>query len=115
MKSFVLSALAFAFFVVCPRMAGMIHIISKNTGVSIPTVVVLGTVASLPLVYAMALIFGKWGVVGALAFCILTDLISATFMAGVGLRAGVETLIVAIFVIAGVKVAPLLCNLLGLG
>jgi hypothetical protein len=115
MKNLVLSAVAFAFFVVCPRMAGMIHIISRNTGVSIPAVVVLGTVAALPMVYAMAHIFGKWGLVGALAFCVFTDLLSAAFMAGVGLKAGVETLIIAIFVITGVKVAPLVCNLLGLG
>ncbi len=114
MRSFVLAAVAFSLFVVCPRMAGMIHIISKNTGVSIPAVVVVGTVVSIPMVYLMAIIFGRWGIVGALSFCILTDLLSSAVMSGIGIRAGVETLVVAVFVVVGVKVAPLVCNLMGM-
>ncbi len=113
MKNFVISSLAFAFFVVCPRMAGMVHIISKNTGVSIPAIVILGTIVSLPIIYLMALIFGRWGVLGALSFCILTDFISAGLMTGIGFRAGVETIIIALFVIAGVRIAPVICRFFG--
>ncbi len=113
MKNFIIASIAFSLFVVCPRMAGMVHIISKNTGLSIPAVVVAGTAFSLPLVYIMALVFGRWGLMGALAFCILTDIASSVVMSGIGLRAGIETLIIAIFVVIGVKVAPIICNIMG--
>ena len=60
----------------------------------------------------LAYIFAKYGLYGALAFCILTDFASALLMQQISLKAGLETFIIAIFVIIGVKLAPYISNFL---
>ncbi len=114
-KELILASLGFSFFVICPRMAGIVHIISRHAQVPVMTTAVLGTLIALPLIMLMVAVFGRWGVTGALIFCVATDLGAALMMGGLSLKAGVETLVVALFVIAGVKVAPLLTSLLKLG
>lgn len=56
-------------------MAGMVHIIAKHSQASLFYTAVYGTVMAIPLVLLMVLIFGKFGVWGALAFCVLTDIL----------------------------------------
>lgn len=101
------SSMAFGLFVVCPRMAGMMHIISSHSPVSVLWTVLAGAVVSVPLLLVMVFVFSKAGIWGALVFCIITDLGAAFFMKEISMRAGVETLVVALFVILGVKVAPI--------
>ena len=60
---------------------------------------------ALPLIILMALIFREYGLFAALFFCVGTDLMAAVIMKGISFKAGVETLIIALFVIAGAKVA----------
>ncbi len=72
---------------------------------SIIRIAVLGTVLALPLIILMALIFKEYGLFAALLFCVVTDLMAAVVMKGISFKAGVETLIIALFVIVGVKVA----------
>jgi hypothetical protein len=105
-KEILISSLAFAFFVVCPRMAGMVHLINKHTASPIWLVVLAGSLISIPLLLAMVWVFGKFGVMGALFFAIVTDLCAALIFNKISLAAGVETFVVALFVILGVKVAP---------
>lgn len=107
-KELLLDSLAFGLFVVCPRMAGMMHVISGQESLSMMKTVLVGTLFSVPLLMLMVLVFGKFGVWGALAVCVLTDLGAALVMGSVSPRAGVETAVIALFVILGVKVAPLI-------
>jgi hypothetical protein len=74
---------------------------------SIIRIAVLGTVLALPLIILMALIFREYGLFAALLFCVGTDLMAAVVMKGVSFKAGAETLIIALFVILGVKVASM--------
>ncbi len=111
-KELLVASVGLAFFIVCPRMAGMVHIIAKHSQVSLMTAAFLGTCISVPLVLCMVALFGSFGVGGALLFCVLTDLGAAFFMKDISYRAGVETLVVALFVLVGVKVAPLISGLL---
>ncbi len=60
MSNLALVGLAFGLFIVCPHMAGMTHVISKATYLSIVQVAVIGTIFSLPLTLAMVLIFKKF-------------------------------------------------------
>ncbi len=113
MREFIVATVSFSLFVVCPRMAGMVHVISKNTNLSIPAVVVIGGAVSIPMLYFMACVFGRWGITGALVFCIATDLASAILMGSVGIRAGVETAVISLFVLIGAKVAPYLSSIMG--
>lgn len=101
-----IASMGLSLFIICPRMAGMVHIISKHSRASLLYTALYGTVMAIPLVLLMVLIFGKFGVWGALAFCVLTDILSALFMKEISLRAGIETIVIALFVILGVRVAP---------
>jgi hypothetical protein len=111
-KEVVISSLAFAFFVVCPRMAGMVHLINKHTATPIWLVVLAGSLISIPLLLAMVWIFGRFGVLGAMLFAVATDFCAAGIFNKISLTAGVETLVIAVFVVVGVKMAPLVAKFL---
>ncbi len=107
MKELIIASAAFAFFILCPRMAGMTKVISDASHVELVKVVVFGTIFALPLIIAMALIFARYGLIAALIFAIVTDFASALLMREISMKAGVETLVIALFVIIGVKVASM--------
>jgi len=90
----------------------MVHVIAKHSSVSLVSTALLGSIAAIPFVIIMVLVFAKFGLWGALAFCIFTDLGAAFIMKEISIRAGAETLVIAVFVIIGVKAAPLITNLL---
>ena len=79
-------------------MAGMVHVIAKHSQASLFYTAFYGTVIAIPLVLLMVAVFEKFGVWGALAFCVLTDILSALFMKEISIKAGVETIVIAIFV-----------------
>lgn len=110
-KELLTAGIGLALFIVCPRMAGMVNIVSKYSQTSLVVTALLGTVLSIPLVIAMVLVFARFGIWSALGFCVLTDLVAAYFMKQISPKAGLETLIIAVFVIAGVKVAPYITNI----
>ena len=106
-KEFIIASLAFSLFVVCPRMAGMMQVITKHCQVSLMATVLGGTLVSIPLLVVMVFLFGKFGLWGALLFCVLTDLGAASMMNAVSFKAAIETCVIAFFVLLGVKLAPL--------
>lgn len=109
-KDLLIASVGLSLFIICPRMAGMVHIIAKHSQVNLFFTALYGTIIAVPLVLLMVLVFAKYGVWGALAFCVLTDIMSALFMKEISLRAGIETIVIAIFVIFGVKIAPYVAN-----
>ncbi len=111
-KGLVLTATALAFFIICPRMAGMVHLVCKYSELPLMKTALLGSVIAIPLILLMVWVFSKFGVAGALAFCVLTDFASAFMLKGISLKASVETLIIALFVFVAVKVAPLISNII---
>ena len=112
MNAVLLTSIAFSFFIVCPRMAGMASVITNATETNIVYVAIVGTLISLPLIVAMVLVFKNYGLAAALVFSIITDLGAAYFMKGISVNAGVETLIISLFVVAGIKVASKISALL---
>ncbi|MHC1635598.1 MAG: hypothetical protein ACXQTS_03105 [Candidatus Methanospirareceae archaeon] len=108
MDLLIIVSLAFALFIVCPRMAGMTYTITNATHTNIILVAVIGTIISLPLIVTMVLIFKFYGLIAALGFCVLTDLCAALVMKQISLKAGLETFIIALFLILGVKVASII-------
>ena len=48
-----------------------------------------------------------------MAFCVITDFAAAFAMREISMKAGVETLIIALFVIMGVKVASVISGWVG--
>lgn len=111
-KLLILISMVFGLFIVCPRMAGMMYIINKNTEVVFWKVVILGTIISIPILMLMVYVFDHYGIWGSLIFCVVTDFISAYLIKEVSISAAIETIVIAVFVIAGVKLAPLVVKLI---
>ena len=103
-----IAAVAFAFFILCPRMAGMANVISNASKVNLVSVAVIGTLISLPLIVAMVLVFQHYGLWAALALAVFTDILAALIMGAISWKSSFETFIIAIFVLAGVRVAGLI-------
>ena len=110
-KELMISSIGLSLFIICPRMAGMVNVIAKHSQVSLIYVALLGSILAIPLIVAIVLIFANFGLWGALAFCIITDLGAAFMMKEINIGAGIETFIIAIFVLIGVKVAPYVTNI----
>jgi hypothetical protein len=103
--SFVIVIGSFAFFIVCPRMAAMTNLISKNFTFSIYWLVIFGTILSIPLLLMMTWVIRQWGLMAGLGFAVFTDFLAALTISSVSMKAAVETFIIAIFVIAGNRIA----------
>ena len=110
MEQLLIVSMAFALFVVCPRMTGMTNVITNATQTNIIHVAIIGTIMSLPLVIAMVLIFKQYGLFAALGFCVLTDLGAFLVMRQISFKDGLETFIIALFVIIEVKVASIISS-----
>jgi hypothetical protein len=110
-KELLISSMGLALFIICPRMAGMVYVIAKNSQASLVHTALLGSIVAVPFVVAMVMVFAEFGLWGALTFCILTDLGAAFVMKEISIRAGIETLVIAMFVIIGVKVAPFITSI----
>jgi hypothetical protein len=112
MNHLIAASIAYAFFIVCPRMAGITSVIAKSAQVNLVLVSIVGTLMALPLIVLMAIIFKQWGLWAALGLAVATDLLAAlAMMGGIGWKAGLETFIIAVFVLAGVKAAAFLSSL----
>lgn len=107
----VVASIAFAFFIVCPRMAGMLHVICENSKMNLFKIAFFGSLIAIPLVLLMVWIFAQFGVVGALLFCVGTDMLAAYLLKSISYKAGFETIIIALFVFAAVKVTPLISGM----
>ncbi|MCT4563229.1 MAG: hypothetical protein N4A68_02715 [Maledivibacter sp.] len=107
-----ISIIAFGLFIVCPRMAGMMHVINKHSNASILRTVLVGTLLSIPLLLLMVLAFNYMGIWGAIIICVLTDFAAAFIMNEISNKAAIETCIIAIFVILGVKLSPMISSLI---
>ncbi|RUM34274.1 MAG: hypothetical protein DSY33_02610 [Archaeoglobus sp.] len=105
MRNLLIASLAFALFIICPRMAGMTSVIANSTNINLVKLAVVGSLLSVPFVVVMVLVFNRYGLLAALAFAVLTDLLSALIIREISFKACVETLVIAIFVMIGVKVA----------
>ena len=103
--SFLIIMTAFAFFIVCPRMAAMTNLITKQTKFSIYLIVIIGTIVSIPLLLLMTFVIKHWGLTAGLGLAILTDFLAALVMSSVSMKAAIETFIIALFVVAGNKIA----------
>ena len=108
MNPLLVASIAFALFILCPRMAGMANVIANATQTNLVLVAVIGTLISLPLIVLMVIIFQHYGLWAALAFAVFTDVLAALTMGAISWKSSFETFIIAIFVIVGVRVATII-------
>lgn len=81
----------------------MMYVIGVHSSVPILRTVALGILVSIPLLRSRVYVFDRSGIWGALGFCVATDLLSAFAMKDSSLSAGIETFVIFLFVIMGVK------------
>jgi hypothetical protein len=103
--AYLLALVALAMFIVCPRMAALTNICHRHVMFNLSTLVILGTLVSIPLLIIMVFILKRWGFAAALGFAIFTDLLSALLMGVFNRKAAVEILIISLFVISGSRLA----------
>ncbi len=103
--SYLVTIVAFGFFIVCPRMAAMTNILSKNTENSIYWIVVIGTLVSIPLLLLTAWSIRHWGLMAGLAIAVITDILAASILTSVSLKVALETFIIALFIVVGNRFA----------
>lgn len=107
-SAYLITIVAFAFFLVCPRLGAMTNILEKNTDFPIYWLVIIGTFASIPLLVLMTWLIRHWGLMAGLALAIVTDLIAALILTSVSMKVALETFIIAIFVVGGNQIAKMI-------
>ncbi len=114
--NYILLAVAFAFFIMCPRMAGMCAVISKLSNTNPYVIVVFGGIIAIPLIALMIFLTIKFGVEAAILAAVATDLLAAIATGTFKLRYGIEIAVIALFIWIGValagKIAPVIEGLL---
>ena len=110
--NYITLSVAFAFFIVCPRMAGMCAVISKVGKVNPYLIAILGGVIAIPLIAIMVFLTIRFGVGVAIAVAVLTDVLSAIATGTFRLRYGIEIVLIALFLWVGVIVAGKLSHLI---
>ncbi len=105
MEREILLSLAFALFILCPRMAGMCAVLSEMSGVNPYSIAVVGGLISIPLIALMVYVTIKLGVGYAIALAVATDILSALATGTFRLRYGIEIVLIALFLWMGVIVA----------
>jgi len=104
-RVYLIVSLAFAFFIMCPRMAGMCAVIAKVKGVNPYVVAIVGGVMSVPLIVLMVYLTIKVGVYAAIIAAVATDILASIAMGTFRLKYAVEVAIIALFIWVGVAVA----------
>lgn len=110
-RSIIMISIVFGLFIVCPRMAGMMHVINRNFDIVLWKITILGTLISIPILVLMIYIFSNVGIWATLIFCIGTDFAAAYIIKEISINAAIETVVIAFFVTLGVKLAPFIVNI----
>lgn len=109
---------AFAFFIMCPRMAGMGAVVSRLHGLNPYVVAVVGGLLAIPLIVLMEYLVINFGVHAAIVVAAITDVVAAVLMGVYRPRYAVEVFIIAMFLWLGVltamKLSPMITKMLGL-
>lgn len=109
---------AFAFFIMCPRMAGMGAVVSRLHGLNPYVVAVVGGILAIPLIVLMEYLVINFGVHAAIIAAAATDIAAAVLMGVYKPRYAVEVFIIAMFlwlgVVTAMKLSPMITKVLGL-
>ncbi len=107
-----IASVAFALYVLCPRMTAMILQESRIKGIDVHTVIIVGTVISIPLFIMLVHVILRLGVEWAIFIAAVADIAAAALLGTLDLRTGVELVVITAFVYAGIKLAPVISGLL---
>jgi len=111
-RALAIASLAFALYVLCPRMTAMMVQESKIRGLDAHAIIIVGALISIPLFILLMHVLLKWGVGWAILVAAAADVVAAALLGTLDLRTGIELAIITAFVYLGIRVAPLTASLL---
>lgn len=112
MPPFMVSSLAFALYITCPRMTAMIASQAKITGINPLITISFGSIIGIPLFALLFYALQNYGVGAAVLLAALLDIGAALLIGNLNLRAGLELGVITVFVYVGMRVAPLIARIL---
>ena len=106
----IIAAVAFAMYVTCPRMTAMIATEMKVSGLNPVLTISLGCILGIPMFLVLYYVLKNFGVEVTVLLAAAFDIGAALLVGKLDIKAGVELLIITLFVYAGIKIAPLIVN-----
>lgn len=110
--AFIVSSLAFALYITCPRMTGMIAAQAKLTGINPLLTIFVGSILGIPMFFLIYYILQHFGVAAAVLAAAALDVGAALLIGGLSLKSGIELAVITVFVYVGIRVAPFIAKLL---
>jgi len=107
-----IASFAFALYVTCPRMTAMIATEAKLYKINPLIVIVLGCILGIPLFMALFYTLKYLGLEAAIILAALFDFMAALLLGKLSLKLGIELLIITTFVYVGIRLAPILTDLI---
>jgi uncharacterized iron-regulated membrane protein len=107
-----IASLAFGLYVICPRMSAMLHEQGRVRNLNVHAVIVLGALISIPLFVLLLYILVNFGLGWAIIFAAIGDFAAAALLGTIDAKTGVELAIITIFVYVGIRLAPVISNIL---
>jgi len=105
-------SLAFALYILCPRMTAMIVVQTKAERVNPYQAITLGALISIPLFALMVMVYLRLGVEAAIILAASADVAAAVLLGALSAKAGLELAVITLFVYAGIKAAPRLAGII---
>ena len=107
-----IASLAFGPYVICPRMSAMLHEQGKVRDLNVHAVIVLGALISIPMFAILLHILVNLGIGWAIIFAAIGDFAAAVLLGTIDAKTGVELAIITIFVYVGIKLAPVISEII---
>ena len=111
----IVASLAFALYVTCPRMTAMIASQAKISGLNPVLMISLGCMLGIPLFLLLFYTLQHFGVGVTVLLAAALDIGAALLMGALNLKAGIELVVITVFVYIGMRVAPLIADILTSG
>ncbi|RLI04470.1 hypothetical protein DRO26_04510 [Candidatus Bathyarchaeota archaeon] len=110
--SMIVASVAFAFFILCPRMVGMAAVIAETRNVNPYMVVFVGAIMAVPLFGLMFFVLNTFGAEWAIILAVVTDVLAALFMGVFNWKSTFQIIVIATFLWIGIIVADFMSKIL---
>jgi hypothetical protein len=108
----IIASVAFALYITCPRMAAMISTETKISDLNPFLMISLGCLFGIPLFIMLFCILQHFGVETTVLSAAALDVGAALLVGKLDVKAGIELMVITVFVYVGMRVAPLIANLI---
>lgn len=108
----IVASVAFALYITCPRMTATIATETKISCLNPFLMISLGCLFGIPLFIMLFYILQHFGVEATVLSAAALDVGATRLVGKLDLKAGIELMVITVFVYVGMRVAPLTANIL---